>query len=200
MAALDRLLARQASTKGNVVLALRARDIVPFPAFFRTGFWNFEKGEGPEAGFERGVCGRFGSHFLRCGFAGEETLEVDLENGRASGGRWLRRVVEVRDGGEVVETEHARGAPITLELMPGEAAGTWTAYLVSEPVFRSNFNQLFFLGRFDPARFEMIHDDPPVLRAYRIRATVPANRPASNSAAPYDRRMSARHESDLEPE
>lgn len=181
LAALDALLDREARTAGNVVLLLTERDVLPFPAFFRTGHWDFSLGEGPEDGYVTGDCERSGKQALRCtGSLGGE-FGVDLANGRMSGGRWLRRVVETRDGVVVRATEHAQQAPLSLELVPRGRAGSYTAYFVSEPVFKSNFNQLYVLGRFDPSLLEEIYRAPPVMRAFRIRqqaAQAPSNRRA----------------------
>ena len=179
--AIDALLRREAKTAGNVVLLLTERDVPPFPAFFRTGHWDFSRGEGPEDGYLTGDCESFGKYALRCtGSLGDE-FGIDLANGRMSGGRPLRRVVEIRGGIVVRTTEHARWARLSLELVARERPGFFTAYVVSEPVFKSNFNQLYLLGRFDPSLFEEIYRAPPVMRAFRIRQQV--SQAASNRRA-----------------
>ncbi len=99
---------------------------------------------------------------------------VDLENGRVTGTSPLRRLVEIDIEGHAVETPHAPNGAFTLELLARDRPGAYTGYLVSERVFRTNFNQLFLLGRADPAALEELHRDLPVLRAYRVRSTDPA--------------------------
>jgi dolichyl-diphosphooligosaccharide--protein glycosyltransferase len=178
-AAIDALLRREARTAGNVVLLLTERDVPPFPAFFRTGHWDFSRGAGPEDGYVTGDCESFGKHVLRCSDSLGGEFAVDLANGRMSGGRPLRRVVDIRGGVVVRTTEHSRQARLSLELVARERPGFFTAYVVSEPVFESNFNQLYLLGRFDPSLFDEIYRAPPVMRAFRIRqqaAQAPSHR------------------------
>ena len=85
----------------------------------------------------------------------------------------LRRVLELEHGAVVRETEHHPAAPVTLQLAPGDAAGSFDGYFVSERVFRSSFNQLYLLGRFDPALLEELHRDFPVARAFRVLPAAP---------------------------
>ena len=170
-AALETLLHREARTAGNVVLLLTERDVVAFPSFFRTGRWRFAEATGPEDAYYTRTCRRSGRRRLRCDTESGEDLVIDLELGRLGDGQRLRRVIELRDGRVVRETDHSPTARYSLELVAGEADGAFTAYLVSERVFRSNFNQLFFLARSDPEDLEELAGTPPVLRAFRIRAT-----------------------------
>ncbi|MBK7951668.1 MAG: hypothetical protein IPK00_23580 [Deltaproteobacteria bacterium] len=170
-AAVEALLRREARTAGNVVLVLTERDVVAFPSFFRTGRWRFAEDTGPEDAYYTRTCRRSPRERLRCETEGGSDGVIDLERGRLGDGQRLRRVVELRDGRVVRETEHGATARFSLELVPAGADGTYTAHLVSEPVFRSNFNQLFVLGRFDPDALEELAGTPPTLRAYRIRST-----------------------------
>lgn len=170
-AAVDELLGRTARTAGNVVLLLTELDTFAFPALFRTGLWRFDANAGPEDTYYTISCRGSGRRRLSCATQDGGSLEIDLERGRVGDGRRLRRVVELRDGRVVRESEHSRSAQFTLEVVPDEADGTYTAHFVSEPVFRSNFNQLFVLGRFDPSDLEELDGTGAVLRAFRIRAT-----------------------------
>ncbi len=167
-AAVEALLRREARSTGEVVLLLGERDLAPFGSFFRTGRFDFARGEGPEETYHRATCERAGADQLRCRNGAGEAFGVDRRKGRLSGGTWLRRIVEIGTDGGVRVSEHAAGAGFSLELVPREVSGTYTAYLVSEATYQSNFNQLFLLGRWDPTQIEEIHRDLPVLRAFRI--------------------------------
>jgi dolichyl-diphosphooligosaccharide--protein glycosyltransferase len=81
----------------------------------------------------------------------------------------LRRAVIV-DGGRVLrQQEYANAAQLTVESVI--ASGTVQAiYLLDEPAFESNLNQMFVLGRFDRARFEEAFNDFPYARAFRVLA------------------------------
>lgn len=185
-AAIEALLARPARTAGNVVLLLRGRDVGPFPIYFRTHHWDFERGRGPEEGFVELHCRRARTDRLTCALPGGGSLGIDLERGRLTTGTWLRRSVEIRRDGEAVETKYARGAQYGLIVLPPDASGEITAYLAPKKVYESNFTQLLFLGRYDPARLELIHDDLPWMRAYRIRASEPSTPYAAEGQPPSD--------------
>lgn len=169
-AALDALLQRDAATAGNVVLLLTEKDVPPFAKYFRIGHWRFDAGRGPVDGFDARECAPGGEQRLRCTKPGRPEIEVDLAKGSVDGRPLLRRILELRDGVVVRESEHAPAAALSLQLVPRDPDGAFTGYFVSERVFQSNFNQLYLLGRFDPALFEEIHRDVPVARAFRVRA------------------------------
>jgi dolichyl-diphosphooligosaccharide--protein glycosyltransferase len=42
-------------------------------------------------------------------------------------------------------------------------------YLLDEPAFESNLNQMYVLGRFDGELFEEVYNDFPYARAFRVR-------------------------------
>ena len=44
------------------------------------------------------------------------------------------------------------------------------AYLLHRDLFQSSFNQLFHLGRADNSLFEMIYDDYPHARIFRLQS------------------------------
>jgi len=74
------------------------------------------------------------------------------------------------DGGRVVrEREYERTATLTVELI-FEADTVKAVYLLDEPAFESNLNQMFVLGRFDAARFDEVFNDFPYARAFRVLA------------------------------
>jgi dolichyl-diphosphooligosaccharide--protein glycosyltransferase len=40
---------------------------------------------------------------------------------------------------------------------------------LSDVVYRSNFNQMYVLGKYDPTRFEEVYDDFPETRTFRLK-------------------------------
>ena len=88
-------------------------------------------------------------------------------------GEWgrLRRAVIV-EGGRVVRqrdyTDDGGRARLTMEIIwtSGKVAGV---YLLDEPAFESNLNQMYVLGRFDGELFEEVYNDFPYARAFRVR-------------------------------
>ena len=84
----------------------------------------------------------------------------------------LRRFVMVEDGRRVSQRDYADNpdnAELTMEfvLAAGRVAGI---YLLDEPAFQSNLNQMFMLGRFDGELFEEVYNDFPYARVFRVRA------------------------------
>jgi len=89
---------------------------------------------------------------------------------RATGFARLRRAVIV-DGGRVVrQRDYAEATELTLEIVM-EAGTVRAVYLLGAAAFESNLNQMYFLGRFDPTRFEEAFNNFPYARAFRVLPT-----------------------------
>src|SRR5262249_15548750 len=112
--------------------------------------------------------GSFGIRRLRCDRVVDDVVHcagatLDLQSGTVerspSTGRAtveparLRRAVIVERGRVLREKEFTDAGQLTVEIVldSGTVSGL---YLVDEPAFQSNLNQMFVLGRFDPSRFE----------------------------------------------
>jgi len=54
-------------------------------------------------------------------------------------------------------------------LQMAEIDQTQTVYLLHRNSFQSSFNQLFHLGRADSTLFEMVYDDYPYARIFRLQ-------------------------------
>jgi hypothetical protein len=54
-------------------------------------------------------------------------------------------------------------------LQMAEIDQTQTFYLLHRDLFQSSFNQLFHLGRADSTLFEMVYDDYPYARIFRLQ-------------------------------
>jgi hypothetical protein len=81
----------------------------------------------------------------------------------------LRRAVIVEHGHVLRERDYAGAAGLTVEVIV-EGRTVKAVYLLDEPAFRSNLNQMLVLGRFDTARFEETLNDFPYARVFRVRA------------------------------
>jgi len=84
----------------------------------------------------------------------------------------LRRTVIVEGGRSVRQHDYADNpdtAQLTMEIIltGGRVAGI---YLLDEPAFQSNLNQMFVLGRFDRELFEESYNEFPYARVFRVRA------------------------------
>jgi len=125
----------------------------------------------PQGGVERHVDSE--NDELRCA-----ALTIDLRSGlinrraatdAAAVPERLRRAVIVEGGRVVREREYERTATLTVELI-FEADTAKAVYLLDEPAYESNLNQMFVLGRFDAARFDEVFNDFPYARAFRVLA------------------------------
>jgi dolichyl-diphosphooligosaccharide--protein glycosyltransferase len=81
----------------------------------------------------------------------------------------LRRAVVVENGRVLREREYAAGADLTIEIVARNSTVV-AAYLLDEPAFESNLNQMFVLGRYDAARFKEAYDDFPYARVFQVLA------------------------------
>jgi hypothetical protein len=137
-----------------------------FPAYFSAGQWDFERGEGPRQGYTLSVCTAPSARSLVCRKRGHKPLGVDLEAGSVAN-EPLRRVLYIDAGRVVNETVFDREEGHTLQLLRRPGEPRYDAQLIAEEVYASSFNQLFVLGRL-PQGFELLVDDYPTVRSYRI--------------------------------
>jgi dolichyl-diphosphooligosaccharide--protein glycosyltransferase len=81
----------------------------------------------------------------------------------------LRRAVIVERGHVLRERDFPGAAGLTVEVI-AEGRAVKAVYLLDEPAFESNLNQMLVLGRFDAGRFEETLNDFPYARVFRVRA------------------------------
>jgi dolichyl-diphosphooligosaccharide--protein glycosyltransferase len=81
----------------------------------------------------------------------------------------LRRALVVERAGVVRERDYSESAELTLEIVM-VAGAVKGVYMLDPPAYESNLNQMYFLGRYDPALFEEAFNDFPYARVFRARA------------------------------
>ena len=127
------------------------------------------------------VHGSAGIRLLRCVRIVSEALEcgsqsIDLRTGaiesyagssESRGVARLRRAIVVEVRGPVREREYSVDSGSTVEIVMQDST-VRAVYLLDEPAFLSNLNQMFVLGRYDLTRFEETYDDFPYARAFRV--------------------------------
>ena len=131
------------------------------------------------SGYEVQSCKRTGEDTLHCEKPGASPLAIDLERGTVQGSPRLSKCVVIRNGFVEQEIDYPQETDTVLQLIEPESDGFREAYFLRGPTFRSNFNQMFLLGRFDPTVFQEVHNDFPTARAFRILAP-----PQGSSARP----------------
>ena len=134
----------------------------------------YQPGERPRGspGIALLQCEGIESDMLRC-----NGLTFDLRVGsivgparRSEPGKpmGLRRTVVVEGGHVLSEHEFKGGADLTVEVVLQNSLAK-AVYLLDEPAFASNLNQMFMLGRFDATRFEEVFNDFPYARVFRVK-------------------------------
>ena len=137
--------------------------ISKYAAIHYLGTWDFDRNRGVPDGYERIRCSRWENDKLQC--AG---MVIDTRTGYARADLSLERLVVIRDGRVLYENGFLHDTDVFLQVLTNEQ-GAFDFYLLTQRVYESNFNQMYFLGRFDASRFELVYSDFPAARLFRLR-------------------------------
>jgi undecaprenyl-diphosphooligosaccharide--protein glycosyltransferase len=154
-----------------VHLLFTKRGVLEFAAHFRTGQWDFKRGRGPKRGYDVRLCNRTRETTFTCVKPGAQNLVVDIEGGTIQGNPLLRRCIVIRDGVVQREIEYPNqsNSNTVLQLIDRGSRDGMKGLFLDEVVYRSNFNQMYVLGKYDPTRFEEVYDDFPETRTFRLK-------------------------------
>jgi undecaprenyl-diphosphooligosaccharide--protein glycosyltransferase len=153
-----------------VHLLLTKRGIRDFSHYFRIGQWDFKRGRGRVEGYDARLCKRTGETTFSCARRRAQDYTVDIEKGTIDGSPALRRCIMIRDGVVQPEIEYPKNQRnLVLQLIDRGWGNDWAGQLLPDVVYRSNFNQMYMLGKYDPTRFEEILDDFPETRTFRLK-------------------------------
>ena len=94
--------------------------------------------------------------------------KIDLKAGKINNQVPLKRMVFIRDGKVLREQEFGHPQGHTLQLLVS-GQRIVEVQLIDEEVFRSNYNQMFLLGRYDGELFEETYNAFPFSRLYRFK-------------------------------
>jgi dolichyl-diphosphooligosaccharide--protein glycosyltransferase len=153
-----------------VHLLFYRREVLQFALHFRNGQWDFKSGRGRVEGYDVRRCKRTGETTFTCIKAGAQSLMVDTEKGTIGGRPSLRRCVMIRDGVVQREIEYPNQGNRVLQLIDRGRGGNREGQFLPDAVYRSNFNQMYMLGKYDPTRFEEIYNDFPETRTFRLKS------------------------------
>lgn len=146
------------------VHVLLTEELIPkYAAIHDVGTWDFQKNEGTVDGYQRLDCSRWSEGRIDCAQA-----TLDVRDGFLDRTRPLKKLVLIVNGKVAQETDFGHDDGLYLQVLADDK-GANAFYLLTDRVFRSNFNQLYFLGRYDPSRFEEVFVDFPTVRVYRLR-------------------------------
>tara|TARA_B100000929_G_C15182580_1_gene309282 strand:+ start:71 stop:376 length:306 start_codon:yes stop_codon:yes gene_type:complete len=93
---------------------------------------------------------------------------IDLKAGKINNQVALRRLIFMRDGQVLKEQEfgHSHGYSLQLRVAGRQIV---EVQLIDESVFRSNYNQMFLLGRYRKDLFEETYNAFPFSRLFRVK-------------------------------
>jgi dolichyl-diphosphooligosaccharide--protein glycosyltransferase len=175
-ALLARIATDAATPRDPLYLLLTDKMAREFSHYFRKAYWDFSSERGPSEGYDFRSCHPLPDGRLQCEKTARPPLLVDPERGTINGGHAVKKFVRVRAGAVVEELDHPIEGGLYLQLIEAHDEAPWELHLLKRAVFETNFNQMFVLGRYDPALFRSVHDAFPVARAYRWLRPSPAVR------------------------
>ena len=94
--------------------------------------------------------------------------KIDLKSGKINNQVALKRLIFIRDGQVLREQEFGRAQGYTLQVL---VAGQRIVevQLIDDVVFRSNYNQMFLLGRYRDDLYEETYNAFPFSRLFRVK-------------------------------
>ena len=134
-----------------------------YGAISKLGSWDIKNGGSKPRGYQNLACNKITNVSMDCRGA-----KIDLKAGKINNQVPLKRMIFIRDGQVLREQKfgHAQGYSLQL-LVAGQQIVE--VQLIDEEVFRSNYNQMFLLGKYDREIFEETYNAFPFSRLYRFK-------------------------------
>ncbi|MGB9730956.1 STT3 domain-containing protein [Calditerrivibrio nitroreducens] len=122
--------------------------------------WDFDKKKSDYDDYEKLSC-NYDSSTLRC-----NDVDVDLTQG-GWGDEQLSKVYIIDESGILKYYDfNVDGRIIQIVLKNNQV---FISYILDDSVFQSNFNQLYFFGKYDAKIFEKVYDNFPIMRVFRVK-------------------------------
>jgi len=134
-----------------------------FGAISSLGSWDIVNGGSKPKFYQKLACNKFTKEGMSCRGA-----KIDLKAGDINGNVPLRRIVFIREGQVLSEQKFGHTQGYSLQLLVS-GRQIVEVQLIEEEVFQSNYNQMFFLGRYHKDLFEESYNAFPFSRLYRIK-------------------------------
>lgn len=134
-----------------------------YGAISKIGSWDIKNGGSKSRGYQNLACNKITNEEMSCRGA-----KIDLKAGKINNQVALKRMVFIQDGKILREQEFGNLQGYTLQLL---VAGQRIVevQLIDEAVFRSNYNQMFLLGRYRKDLYEETYNALPFSRLYRVK-------------------------------
>jgi dolichyl-diphosphooligosaccharide--protein glycosyltransferase len=149
------------------IYLLFTRDMIgKFSAISYLGNWDFEEKSSKSTGFNTLRCQGIQKGILKCSNA-----TIDIGSGLINDRIPLKKTFFVDNGSVVKEISYNHGKGVYLQILLKENR-IYGVYLLNERVFRSNFNQIYLLGRIDKNLYEEVYNTFPAARIFRLKKGV----------------------------
>jgi hypothetical protein len=134
-----------------------------YGAISKLGSWDIVNGGSKSRGYQNLACNKITNEEMSCRGA-----KIDLKVGKINNQVALKRMVFIRDGQVMREQKFGHAQGYTLQML---VAGKQIVevQLIDEEVYRSNYNQMFLLGRYDGELFEETYNAFPFSRLFRVK-------------------------------
>jgi len=134
-----------------------------YGAISKLGSWDIVKGGSKPRGYQNLTCNKITNEEMNCRGA-----KIDLKAGKINNQVPLKRMIFIRDGQVLREQKfgHAQGYSLQI-LVTGQRIVE--VQLIDEEVFRSNYNQMFLLGRYRDDLYEETYNAFPFSRLFRVK-------------------------------
>jgi dolichyl-diphosphooligosaccharide--protein glycosyltransferase len=134
-----------------------------YGAISKLGSWDIANGGSKPRGYQNLACNKITNVEMNCRGA-----KIDLKAGKINNQVALKRMVFIRDGQVLREQEFGHAQGYTLQLL---VAGQRIVevQLIDEVVFRSNYNQMFLLGRYREDLYEETYNAFPFSRLFKVK-------------------------------
>ncbi len=165
----DRLLKAMDSSPYNTfnpIYLLFTYDMVSkYGAFSSLGNWDIGTGTQKKAqGYRRLNCNRMQGKTLFCG-----QYVINLEKGLINNRIPIKRQVQVLLGKVIMEKNYPHPSNLTFQVLMDSRKRSYEFHLIDEPVYQSNFNQMYILGRYNKDLFEETYNLFPLTRLFKFK-------------------------------
>ncbi|MBF0566152.1 MAG: hypothetical protein HQK89_13015 [Nitrospirae bacterium] len=153
----------------NNYLLFTSNMIKVFSGIYYIGTWTEKTDTGKIAGYDDSMkCSEIINDVLQC-----DGGSIDLSNGQFNGVIVLKKSSIIKNG--VVKSERDYFPTVFgnnnlyMEVVIDENDKILNTYLIDRDAYESNFNQMFFLGRYDHSLFEEKYNEFPYARTFIVK-------------------------------
>jgi dolichyl-diphosphooligosaccharide--protein glycosyltransferase len=134
-----------------------------YGAISKLGSWDIVNGGSKPRGYQNLACNKITNEEMNCRGA-----KIDLKAGKINNQVPLKRMVFIREGKVMREQEFGHSQGYSLQLLVS-GKQIVEVQLIDEVVFKSNYNQMFLLGRYREDLYEETYNAFPFSRLFRVK-------------------------------